>query len=74
RRSPLPFTENYSVLSPEVLTNESGRALARQGDVEGAVRKFERAKGLDPELVIDAVGRARELAGFDSAQPTEARE
>ncbi|MEL7355509.1 MAG: hypothetical protein AAFN40_02985, partial [Cyanobacteria bacterium J06560_6] len=51
-----------------------GSALARQGDVEGAVRKFEWAKGLDPELVIDAVGRARELAGFDSAQPTEARE
>ncbi|MEL6491963.1 MAG: hypothetical protein AAFQ95_18565, partial [Cyanobacteria bacterium J06621_3] len=51
-----------------------GSALARQGDVEGAVRKFERAKGLDPELVIDSEGRARELAGFDSAQPTEARE
>ncbi|MEO1390660.1 MAG: hypothetical protein AAFV85_25290, partial [Cyanobacteria bacterium J06634_6] len=51
-----------------------GSALARQGDVEGAVRKFERAKGLDAALVIDAVERVRELAGFDSAQPTEARE
>ncbi|MEL7359636.1 MAG: isochorismatase [Cyanobacteria bacterium J06560_6] len=27
-----PFTENYSVLSPEVLTNESGRAIAQKNN------------------------------------------
>ena len=41
-----------------------GSALARRGDVEGAIEKFERAKGLDPALEIDVVGRARELSAW----------
>ena len=44
-----------------------GSALARQGEIEAAVEKFERAKGLDPTLEIDSVGRARELAEWASA-------
>ena len=45
-----------------------GSALARRGDLEGAVEKFERAKGLDPTLAIDSVGRARDLGEWASAR------
>ncbi|MEO0646692.1 MAG: hypothetical protein AAFZ17_11125 [Cyanobacteria bacterium J06650_10] len=44
-----------------------GSALAQRGEIEAAARKFEQAKGLDPALVIDSVGRARELAEWASA-------
>ena len=39
-----------------------GSALARRGDEERAVEKFERARVLNPELVIDPVVRAHQLA------------
>ncbi|MEL6456392.1 MAG: hypothetical protein AAFQ40_16965, partial [Cyanobacteria bacterium J06623_5] len=45
-----------------------GSALARRGDVEGAVEKFERAKGLDPALEIDAVRRANQLSEWSSSK------
>ena len=39
-----------------------GSALARTGEVDKAIIKFERAKELDPELTLDAVARANQLA------------
>ena len=39
-----------------------GSALARRGEVEAAIAKFNRAKELDPELTLDAVARANQLA------------
>ncbi|MEM6596818.1 MAG: hypothetical protein AAF810_13905 [Cyanobacteria bacterium P01_D01_bin.36] len=39
-----------------------GSALARTGDIEGAVEKFNRAKELDLTLTLKSVKRATELA------------
>ena len=39
-----------------------GSALARRGEVEEAISKFNRAKALDSELTLDSAVRANELA------------